>query len=151
MPSTSAAAVPVLVLGHHEHAKTRNDPYLRGPTLTLVPASSRVPSVARGRRVVVRRAVTAAKRRERTNPPPTLAQLTLRGRAKHPTGRCFWLTKTSHVGITITQGTRPLFLTSASFPYGTNSFLVPSLARPGTYGVLPAATDLAGNPQPRGR
>jgi len=79
--------------------------------------------------------------------PPTLAQLTLRGRAKHPTRLRFRLSKLSHVRITVTQGTRTVFETSASFPYGTDTVTVPALSRPGTYGVLLAATDQAGNPQ----
>jgi len=78
---------------------------------------------------------------------PTLAQLTLRGRAKHPTRLRFLLSKLSHVAITVTQGTHPVFATSASFPYGADSFIVPAQSRPGTYGVLLAATDQAGNPQ----
>ena len=38
--------------------------------------------------------------------PPVLTQLTGRGRAKHATQLRFRLSKVSHVGITITQGTR---------------------------------------------
>jgi hypothetical protein len=36
----SAAAAPVLVLGHHGHATLRNDPYVTGPALTPAPASA---------------------------------------------------------------------------------------------------------------
>jgi len=79
--------------------------------------------------------------------PPALAQLTLRGRAKHPTRLRFQLSKLARVAITITRGTHTVFASSASFPYGTDSFAVPALSRPGTYGVLLAATDQAGNPQ----
>jgi hypothetical protein len=79
--------------------------------------------------------------------PPALTQLTVRGRAKHPTRLRFRLSKISHVGITVTQGTRTVFLTSASFPYGTDTFIVPALAHPGSYGVLLTATDLAGTAQ----
>ncbi len=40
-----------------------------------------------------------------------------------------------------------MLATSASFPYGTDSFTVPAVAHPGTYSVLLTATDLAGNAQ----
>ena len=62
--------------------------------------------------------------------PPALTQLTLRGRTKHPTRLRFRLSKTSHVGITVTQGTRTVLATSASFPYGTDTFLVPASRAP---------------------
>jgi len=37
---SSAAAAPVLVLGHHGHVTARNDPFLTGPALTPAPASA---------------------------------------------------------------------------------------------------------------
>ena len=37
---TSAAAAPVLVLGHNGHATLRNDPYVTGPAVTPAPASA---------------------------------------------------------------------------------------------------------------
>jgi hypothetical protein len=77
--------------------------------------------------------------------PPVLQQLTATGRKGHPITLGFRLSKVSHVGVTITQGASTTFLTSASFPYGTHSFTVPALRRPGSYGVRLAATDLAGN------
>ena len=79
--------------------------------------------------------------------PPGLTQLTVRGRARRPIRLRFLLSKISHVGITITRGTRTVFATSANFPYGTDAFTVPALAHPGSYGVLLTATDLAGNAQ----
>lgn len=77
--------------------------------------------------------------------PPMLTQLTGRGRRGHAIRLRFGLSKVSHVGITVTQGTRTVLLTSASFSYGTDAFTVPALKRPGSYGVALAATDLAGN------
>ncbi|GAC1580587.1 MAG: hypothetical protein NVS3B18_14230 [Candidatus Dormibacteria bacterium] len=79
--------------------------------------------------------------------PPALTQLTVRGRVKHSTRLRFRLSKTSHVGIAITRGTRTVLAASAAFSYGTDSFTMPAVAHPGTYGVLLTATDLAGNTQ----
>ena len=77
--------------------------------------------------------------------PPVLTQLTGRGRVRHSTQLRFRLSKVSHVGITITQGTRTVLATSADFAYGVHSFTVPAMARPGAYSVLLVATDPAGN------
>ena len=76
---------------------------------------------------------------------PVLTQLTGRARTGHAFSLRFRLSKVSRVGITLTSGTTTTFLTSASFPYGTQTFTVPALRRPGTYGVRLTATDLAGN------
>jgi D-glucuronyl C5-epimerase-like protein len=76
--------------------------------------------------------------------PPSLGLLTARASAKTRFAVRFRLSKVSHVGIVLTRGNSTVFLTSASFGYGLNSFAVPALA-PGTYGVRLAATDLAGN------
>jgi hypothetical protein len=77
--------------------------------------------------------------------PPALTQLTVRGRANAELRLRFGLSKDSHVGIIVTQGTTTTFATSADFPYGVDSFTIPGLARPGSYAVRLAATDLAGN------
>ena len=77
--------------------------------------------------------------------PPALQQLTQNVHKGSPIVLRFNLSKYSHVGVTITQGNTTAFLTSANFPYGTQSFAIPALRRAGTYGVRLAATDLAGN------
>jgi hypothetical protein len=77
--------------------------------------------------------------------PPALALLTLRVRRGRPAMIRFALSKYSHVGIVVTRGARTVFLTSASFPYGTDAFAVPAFTQAGTYAVRLAATDLAGN------
>jgi hypothetical protein len=77
--------------------------------------------------------------------PPVLQQLTGTARKGHSITLGFQLSKASHVGVTITQGNTAKFLTSANFPYGRQSFTIPALRSPGTYGVRLAATDLAGN------
>ena len=38
-----------------------------------------------------------------------------------------------------------MFVTSASFGYGTDAFSIPALRKPGSYTVRLAATDLANN------
>jgi hypothetical protein len=78
--------------------------------------------------------------------PPVLRQLTFRAHPRKPVRLRFSLSKISHVGITIRDGAQNTqFLTSASFPYGTDHFTVPPLKRAGTYSVTLTATDLAGN------
>ncbi|HEY2439978.1 MAG TPA: D-glucuronyl C5-epimerase family protein, partial [Solirubrobacteraceae bacterium] len=77
--------------------------------------------------------------------PPALTQLTTSGTARKPVTLRFRLSKVSHVGVVVSQNAGPVFQTSASFPYGVDRFTVPAIARPGTYSVALAATDLAGN------
>jgi hypothetical protein len=77
--------------------------------------------------------------------PPALTQLTTGGTARKPVTLRFRLSKVSHVGVVVSQNAGPVFQTSASFPYGVDRFTVPAIARPGTYSVALAATDLAGN------
>jgi hypothetical protein len=77
--------------------------------------------------------------------PPVLTQLTGRATAQLPTTLRFRLSKVSRVGVVISQGSRQVFATSASFPYGTDRFALPAIKQPGTYSVALAATDLAGN------
>jgi D-glucuronyl C5-epimerase C-terminus len=77
--------------------------------------------------------------------PPVLAQLTGQATAKRPVTLRFRLSKYSHVGVVVSQGTHPVFATSASFPYGVDRFSVPAIKKPGAYSVVLAATDLAGN------
>jgi D-glucuronyl C5-epimerase C-terminus len=77
--------------------------------------------------------------------PPALTQLTLRARTTAGFALHFGLSKYSHVGVVITRGPETVFSTSASFPYGADSFTIPRLKQPGSYGVTLAATDLAGN------
>jgi hypothetical protein len=77
--------------------------------------------------------------------PPVLAQLTLRARTRAGFGLRFRLSKNSHVGVTITQGSKTVFATSANFPYGIDSVAIPRIRQAGTYGVTLAGTDLAGN------
>ena len=50
----------------------------------------------------------------------------------------------THVGIVVLRGSTAVFETSADFPYGVHSFVIPALSR-GTYTIHLAATDLAGN------
>ncbi|HLJ04519.1 MAG TPA: D-glucuronyl C5-epimerase family protein [Solirubrobacteraceae bacterium] len=76
--------------------------------------------------------------------PPVLAQVTNRVRGGARATLQFTLSKYSHVGIVLTQGTRTALLTSAYFGYGTDAFALPPLT-PGTYSLRLAATDLAGN------
>ncbi len=77
--------------------------------------------------------------------PPVLTQLTLRARTRAGFGLRFRLSKYSHVGVVVTRGAQTVFATSAGVPYGVDSFAIPRLKQPGTYGVRLAATDLAGN------
>ena len=77
--------------------------------------------------------------------PPALSLLSASARVHKPAGIRFRLSKYSHVGIVVVQGTRTIFLTSADFAYGVNSFSIPALTRPGQYTVRLTATDLAGN------
>ncbi|MGH3417722.1 MAG: D-glucuronyl C5-epimerase family protein, partial [Actinocrinis sp.] len=77
--------------------------------------------------------------------PPVIVQRTLRARTRSGFALRFTLSKVSHVGVLITRAGRTLFATSADFPYGTHSFSIPRLRRPGSYGVVLTATDLAGN------
>ncbi len=78
--------------------------------------------------------------------PPALTQLTARARNKGTFALRFRLSKISHVGVTITNSSgATVFATSASFGYGTRSFTIPRIRQAGTYGVVLAATDLAGN------
>jgi D-glucuronyl C5-epimerase C-terminus len=77
--------------------------------------------------------------------PPALRLLTMRGRVRKATTLRFRLSKVSHVGIVVTQGTTTAFETSATFPYGVDKFTIPALKRAGTYGIRLTATDLAGN------
>jgi D-glucuronyl C5-epimerase C-terminus len=77
--------------------------------------------------------------------PPVLTQVTLRTRTRAAFALRFTLSKYSHVGVTISRGSQTVFATSADFPYGSDSFTIPRLKRPGSYGVTLAATDLAGN------
>jgi D-glucuronyl C5-epimerase C-terminus len=76
--------------------------------------------------------------------PPALKLITTRVKTNQATRVYFALSKVSRVGITIMRGTKTMFLTSASFPYGQHSFAIPAL-RQGTYTVQLDATDLAGN------
>ena len=76
---------------------------------------------------------------------PTLRQLTFTGRASKPLTLRFALSKISHVGIVVSQGTSTRFATSATFGYGTDHFTVPALKHPGAYSLVLTATDLAGN------
>ncbi|HET8977031.1 MAG TPA: D-glucuronyl C5-epimerase family protein [Solirubrobacteraceae bacterium] len=77
--------------------------------------------------------------------PPVLQQLTMRAPAGRPLTMRFRLSKVSHVGIVISQGSHTVFATSASFPYGVDRFYVPAIKRAGTYGIVLDGTDLAGN------
>jgi hypothetical protein len=77
--------------------------------------------------------------------PPVLTQLSFRGKARKSTKLRFQLSKYSRVGITVSDGSSTKFLTSASFPYGVQSFSVPALKHPGDYSVVLTARDLAGN------
>jgi hypothetical protein len=78
--------------------------------------------------------------------PPTLAQLTTKARIRRAFAMRFHLSKVSRVGVTVTNGAgRTVYATSASFSYGTHSFTIPRITKRGTYGVVLAATDLAGN------
>jgi hypothetical protein len=77
--------------------------------------------------------------------PPALSLLTASAGVDRQVSIRFRLSKYSHVGIVVAQGTRMIFLTSADFPYGAHSFSIPPLTGPGRYTVRLAATDLAGN------
>ena len=78
--------------------------------------------------------------------PPALAQLTGRVRNKAAFALRFRLSKISHVGVVVTDASdRTVYATSASFGHGTRTFTVPRIKKPGTYGVVLTATDLAGN------
>ncbi len=84
----SAAAAPVLVLGHNGHAMLRNDPYVTGPALTPVPASATVPALSTSERAARATGVTGgaapgapgtsskpAKRKKRKPPKPEITFL----------------------------------------------------------------------------
>lgn len=77
--------------------------------------------------------------------PPSLNVLTTQVKAGHQTHVFFTVSKIARVGITVTQGGKTSFLTSASFSYGEHDFAIPALKTAGTYTVQLDATDLAGN------
>ncbi len=77
--------------------------------------------------------------------PPVLTQLTSSASAHRPFALRFRLSKISQVGVVVLSGATTVFATSASFPYGIDSFAIPAPARPGTYTIRMSATDLAGN------
>jgi D-glucuronyl C5-epimerase C-terminus len=77
--------------------------------------------------------------------PPALTLLTTRVHVRKKASISFRLSKISHVGIVVLSGTKTLFETSASFPYGVHSFSIPALRHKGSYEIHLAATDLAGN------
>lgn len=88
---------------------------------------------------------TAAHFRACLTTPPGLTQLTFHGRTHTTTDLRFALTKSSHVGITVRRGSQIQLQTSASFPYGVDSFSIPPLLQPGRYSVALAGSDLVGN------
>jgi D-glucuronyl C5-epimerase C-terminus len=77
--------------------------------------------------------------------PPALTLLSTRARAGRRITLSFRLSKISHVGVVVLRGTRTVFSTSATFPYGVHSFAIPAIKRTGQYTIHLAATDLAGN------
>jgi hypothetical protein len=77
--------------------------------------------------------------------PPALTQLTSSAVVKRALRLRFRLSKYSHVGVVVSQGTQTVFSTSASFGYGVDGFTIPAFKKAGTYNVALAATDLAGN------
>jgi hypothetical protein len=77
--------------------------------------------------------------------PPALTQLTGRAISRKPFTLRFKLSKISHVGVEVTNGSKTVFATSANFPYGVHSFAVPAIKPAGAYSVRLSATDLAGN------
>jgi D-glucuronyl C5-epimerase C-terminus len=76
--------------------------------------------------------------------PPVLRLLTTHARRRRPFTLRFTLSKYSNVGVVVSRGSSDVFLTSADFPYGTDTFSIPPLRR-GNYIVLLRATDLPGN------
>jgi hypothetical protein len=77
---------------------------------------------------------------------PVLTQLTGKVRDKSAFALRFRLSKISHVGVVVTDAAdKTVFATSASFGYGVRSFTVPRIKKPGAYGIVLTATDLAGN------
>ncbi len=89
--------------------------------------------------------VTAQRFQAYLKTPPGLQLLTAGIRAGRPATIRFRLSKYSHVGIVVVRGAQTVFLTSASFSYGTRAFSIPALKRRGQYTARLAATDLAGN------
>jgi hypothetical protein len=77
--------------------------------------------------------------------PPALTLLTAHVKVHKATSISFRLSKISHVGIVVLDGSTTVFSTSASFPYGVHSFSIPALRHRGQYTIHLAATDLAGN------
>jgi len=77
--------------------------------------------------------------------PPALQIFTARVPAKSSSTIRFDVSKLSRVGITVLDDGRTVFRTSAEFSHGSHGFVVPALARTGTYIVRLDATDLAGN------
>jgi hypothetical protein len=77
--------------------------------------------------------------------PPVLQVLTRHLRLGASSTIAFRVSKISRVGITVVRKGRTVFLTSATFPYGTHGFAIPRLTSPGSYTVKLDATDLAGN------
>jgi hypothetical protein len=77
--------------------------------------------------------------------PPALTQLTTRIKVRKPASVSFRLSKISRVGITISDGSKTVFATSASFSYGVHSFSIPAIGHKGKYTLVLDATDLAGN------
>ena len=77
--------------------------------------------------------------------PPALEQLTRKVRRDRAFTLRFRLSKPAHVGVVVIRGARTVFLTSAQFAYGVESFAIPKLPGKGVYQINLAATDLAGN------
>lgn len=77
--------------------------------------------------------------------PPALQLLTRQARTGAPATIRFHLSKLSRVGLVVAYNGQTVFLTSASFGYGTDAFSIPALRKPGSYTVRLAATDLANN------
>jgi hypothetical protein len=77
--------------------------------------------------------------------PPVLVLQTTGLRTRHSGALVFSLSKRSRVGVVATCGRRRILYTSASFPYGRDSFAVRAPAHRGTCSVRMSARDLAGN------
>jgi D-glucuronyl C5-epimerase C-terminus len=88
---------------------------------------------------------TAARFEADLTTPPPLTLLTHHAKLGTSELLSFQVARPAHVGIVILRGSQTVFLTSASFSLGVNTFSIPGLRPGGRYIVRLTATDLAGN------
>jgi len=89
--------------------------------------------------------ITAQRFQTYTTTPPILSLASSRLPLKKAGKIRFRLSKISHVGIVVMNGSKTVLATSATFPYGLHSFTTRAQRHIGQLAVRMSATDLAGN------